>query len=131
MSEKKLMSSLIASVSTGDFDVTATRELTKAVEAVEAGHGNASVVIKLTIKKDGRMVVVAPTVKATVPVAAVPKQMFFVSARGELTEDDPKQTVLALPKQPGRVITMDGNKPKPQPQAMPKDGDATNEGKDA
>lgn len=128
MPEKKLLSELIATISTGDFDATATRELTKAVEAVEAGHGNASVAIKLTIKKDGRMVVVAPTVKATVPVAAVPKSMFFVGPRGELTEDDPKQTVLLLPKPAARVIEIS----KPKPPAQPKDGDAaTTEGKDA
>lgn len=130
MPEKKLLSELIATISTGEFDFTATRELTKAVEAVEAGHGNASVTIKLTIKKDGRMVVVAPTVKATVPVAGAPKTMFFVNARGELTEDDPKQQVLALPKPTARVIDMGGGRPKTP--AAPKDGGATTtEGKDA
>lgn len=112
MPEKKLLSELIATISTGDFDASATRELNKAVEAVEAGHGTANVSIKLTIKKDGRMVVVTPTAKATVPPAPVPKSMFFVSARGELTEDDPKQTVLPLPKPTAKVIDMGGGKPK-------------------
>lgn len=34
MPEKKLMSELIATISTGEFDATSTRELAKAVEAV-------------------------------------------------------------------------------------------------
>ena len=129
MPAKKLLSELIATISTGDFDATATRELTKAVEAVEAGNGNATVTITLKIKKDDRKLIVTPGVKATVPVAAVPKSMFFVSPRGELTEDDPKQTVLPLPKASAKVIDLGGGKPRTP--ATPTDGDATTEGKDA
>lgn len=130
MPEMKLLSELVATISTGDFDAVATRELTKAVEAVEAGFGKASVTVKFTIAKDGRMVVVTPTVKATVPVAPAPKSMFFVSPRGELTEDDPKQTVLPLHKPTAKVINLDGGKPKTT--AAPPDGEAktTTDGKD-
>lgn len=114
MPEKKLLSELIATISTGEFDFNATRELSKAVEAVEAGFGKATVVIKLAIAKDGRMVVVTPTVKATIPVASAPKSMFFVSDRGQLTEDDPKQITLPLPAtKPARVVDLDKHRTAP------------------
>lgn len=104
MPARNLVSELIATVSDGDFDARATRELTRAVEAVEAGNGNATITITLKLKKDDRKITLTPGVKATIPVAAVSAAHFFVDAASRLTDEDPRQA---------RLPFKDVSRPKP------------------
>jgi hypothetical protein len=114
MPTKHATSELIAVLSNGDFDARSTAELDKVVEAVEAGHGTGKIVITIAVKKEGRMLVLKPSVKATIPVAATDSSMFFVSKEGRLTDEDPAQLVLAhVPKRPGKLVDLDANRPAP------------------
>ncbi len=121
MSTKHELSELIAVLSNGDFNAKATAELNKVVEAVEAGHGSGKVTITIGLKKEGRMVVLKPTVKATVPVAAVDSSMFFVDRAGCLTDEDPAQlTIAQVPRRPpARVVDLDANRKPSEAQAAP------------
>ena len=110
MPPKQTLSQLLADVSDGDFDARATRELTKAVEAVEAGNGNATVTIMLKLKKDDRKLIVTPGVKATIPVASVSASHFFVDDKGRLTDEDPRQARLPfkeVPRAKANVVDLD------------------------
>lgn len=108
MSAKQSVSELIAALSSGDFDALTTRELNKVVEAVEAGHGTGKLTITIAFKKENRMVVAKPTVKATVPTGAVDASMFFVDKSGRLTEEDPKQVTMSFPRPASKLVKLDG-----------------------
>lgn len=113
MSSTNRISELIAAIGDGDFDDKATKELNKLVEAVEAGHGSGKVTITIGFKKENRMLVAKPTVKATIPVAAVDSSMFFVDDKGRLTDEDPKQLPLrGVPRRPTNVVDMTPRKPE-------------------
>lgn len=101
MSIKKKLSDLVADHSGGDFDEKCSSELRKVVEAVEAGHGTGKIVITIAFKKENRMVVSKPSVKATVPMGAVSAAMFFVTEDGDLSDEDPKQVSMF----PGATVT--------------------------
>lgn len=106
------LSQLTAIVSDGDFDASATAEFNKAVEAVEAGHGDATVTVTFKLKKDDRKVNVLPKVKATIPTKPVTSSTpFFVDSTGRLTDEDPRQLVIKEAQgRPKRVLDLDAER---------------------
>jgi hypothetical protein len=109
---KKKLSDLVADHSNGDFDEKCSLELRKVIEAVEAGHGTGKIVITLSFKKENRMVVSKPSVKATVPMGAVSAAMFFVTEDGDLSDEDPKQATFNAPGMTGKLVPFDGGSDK-------------------
>ncbi len=120
MPSRNALSDLIADLGDGDFDTKATRELDKVVEAVEAGHGSGKIVISIGLKKEGRKLVLRPTVKVTVPVPPVESSMFFVSKEGRLTDEDPAQLVIKETQvRPKRLVDLDDERKKREAQTAP------------
>jgi hypothetical protein len=120
MPSRNAISDLISILGDGDFDAKATRELDKVVEAVEAGHGSGKIVISIGLKKEGRKLVLKPTVKATVPVPPVDSSMFFVSKEGRLTDEDPAQLVIKEAQgRPKRLVDLDDERKKREAQTAP------------
>lgn len=112
------LSQLQAVVSDGDFDASSTAEFNKAVkavEAVEAKYGDATITITYKIKKDGdRKISITPKVKATIPVKPVStNSQFFVDATGRLTDEDPRQLVIKeTQRKPAAVKDIDEERRK-------------------
>lgn len=128
MSQHKMLSDLLATISGGDFNINATAELDKVVAAVEAGHGTGKLTLTFAIKKDERKLVIKPSSKATVPTAAASSAMFFVGSDGKLTDEDPKQRVIQFPaSKPGKLVEIGGKKPTPEADGS-KDNDDTKKG---
>lgn len=118
-------SDLMATVSSGDFDALVTRKLRELIEACEETGGTGKLAVTIAIKRENRMMVVKPTIKATLPVKSVDADMFFIDEHARLQKDDPRQARLRFtaPKAE-RVIDLSTKK---QP---PKGGDITPDPKD-
>lgn len=91
----------------GEFLKAADDELQNAVRLVLERGDSATVTIKLKVQKvekgGERMMLVAPSVSATVPKIAVRERMMFASDEGELVLNDPDQGLLPLDDGPKRV----------------------------
>jgi hypothetical protein len=107
MATKENVSELIAVLGGGDFNIKCSDEMAKLVAAVEAGHGKGKISITIDVKKEGRVLVLKPKVKATIPVADVNSSMFFVSKEGHLTDEDPAQLPLAhVPQRTATIVAL-------------------------
>lgn len=91
----------------GEFLKAADAELSNAVRLVLERGDCATVTVKLKISKvekgGERMMLVSPSVSATVPKIAVRDRMMFASDEGELVLNDPDQGLLPLEDGPKRV----------------------------
>lgn len=118
MPSKKSITQLLSDVSNGEFEERCTAKLADVIAAVQAGHGDGELTIKLKFKKDKRMIQVDPKLTAKVPQMGVDKSMFFVDEQNQLTDEDPKQMTIPLPR-PAKVLvslkggeSADDTKPK-------------------
>lgn len=94
----------------GEFLKAADDELQNAVRLVLERGDSATVTIKLKISKvekgGERMMLVAPSVSATVPKISVRDRMMFASDEGELVLNDPDQGLLPLEDGPRKVVQL-------------------------
>ena len=94
----------------GEFLKAADDELQNAVRLVLERGDSATVTIKLKISKvekgSERMMLVAPSVSATVPKISVRDRMMFASDEGELVLNDPDQGLLPLEDGPRKVVQL-------------------------
>ena len=84
----------------GEFLKAADDELSNAVRLVLERGDSATVTFKLKVQKvekgGERMMLVSPSVSATVPKIAVRERMMYAADSGELVLDDPDQLLLPL-----------------------------------
>lgn len=93
---------VIENIRRGAFVEQLNAKLGEVVQAVYATDLKGSITVKLDISSnnEGQMIV-APSVKASVPVKSVGNAIFFGTVDGELRRDDPRQGALNLEDDPG------------------------------
>ncbi len=89
-----LVSQLIAEAHEG-LDEIASVELSRITEAVDAGHGDGELVIKIKVQRDpSGALVLTPQIKGKAPNRGAPRAMLFRDPDGSLTTEDPRQMTM-------------------------------------
>lgn len=90
-------SRLVAALADGAIEAELSDMMDKVTQAItvhaveHGGNPSGSITLKLTMRQDGRTIDIKPAVSMTLPEAPRPKTSFWVTAKNQLTLDNPQQ----------------------------------------
>lgn len=77
----------------GKINQHLTEQLAKVVAAVEDTGKQGELIIRLLVKKEGKMAVVGVEIKAKAPQHPLHGTLFYIGDNGELLREDPRRTM--------------------------------------
>lgn len=102
---QKSFDDLITDLDDGELRNRLTEELQQVVRGVRRSNLAGSLILKLSVKPDGRAILIIPQVTTKIPTAKSNSTLFYDTEDGDLSRNDPKQLTLrtVAPKPPTRL----------------------------
>lgn len=104
MTDMRSFQDVLTDLQDGEVHRQLGEALREVVRAVEATNQAGELSLKLSVRREGRMVCIVPKVAKKIPTPKTEATVFFASTKGDLSLDDHKQLQLReVPKAPSSL----------------------------